>query len=120
MNQPITDPALTARTFSQNPTLFAALERLKTRGAPGVNTGAEVPGGSDSADPTLLPPPPQRAFCYLIQFKTESDCLTEGYRVRACDLLTAVADAQRQATPKHPNSTLRVVSAQELNGRGAA
>jgi hypothetical protein len=96
-----TDPALTARTFSNNPTLSAALQRIAER----TNN---------------VPPLPERAFDYLIQFKTESDCSTEGYRVCASDILTAIAEAHRQATPKHPNTTLRVVSAQELNGRGAA
>lgn len=122
ISPPSSDPALTAQTFTNNPRLRASLAHLKAHPElyRGVNTGAEVPGGSDATDPTRMPSPPERAFEYLIQFKTETDTQTEGYRVRACDLLTAIADAQRHATPKHPHSTLRVVSARELNGRGAA
>lgn len=92
-----TDPALTARTFTQNPTLSAALQRI-------------------AAHTNNVPPLPERTFDYLIQLKTETDALTEGYRVRACDITTAIAEAQRQAAPKHPHSTLRVVSAQEMRG----
>jgi hypothetical protein len=51
------DPALEARTFSHNPTLTAALERIRQRKAltpsvAPVNTGAEVPGGDDAHPPT--------------------------------------------------------------------
>lgn len=47
------DPALQARTFSNNPTLSKALARLAQRNPPSsrtVSTGAEVPGGTDAQD----------------------------------------------------------------------
>lgn len=130
---PIPDPALTAQTFLRNPRLTAALARLQAQRAsqnlapaplaalkpvamPGINTGAESEG-SDDADPNASPCPTDRAFLYLVQFKTADNCLTEGYRVRATDITTAIENATQQAAPKHPRTALRVVSARELDER---
>ena len=127
---PIPDPALTAQTFLRNPHLSAALARLHAQHAPqqlvpaplaartpvavpGINTGAE----SEGIDAFDNRPFPERAFLYLVAFKTADDCLTESYRVRATDFTTAIENATQQAAPKHPRTTLRVAYARELDER---
>lgn len=61
-----------------------------------------------------MPEQPPRIFTYIVRMKTHTDCETEGYRVRASDVCTAITEAHRLAEPKHPGAHLRVVSIREL------
>lgn len=129
LNSPASDPALTARTFSQNPTLFAALERLKTRGAHGVNTGAEVPGGTDANDPQPLEPTNSVqplpytgitfAYRYQVHTVTTDGTPAEIITVAADDMCDAIQKAIAQLVAQHADG-IRVVACRELKPRGVA
>lgn len=124
------DPALAARTFSQNPTLSAALARLKTRVPEGINTGAEVPGGSDASDPlqerVVLQEPlsyaPHTMFAYLYQVETCTGrgVTSETIHVAADDICDAAQKAIAQLVELHADG-VRVTSVREMKRkRGAA
>lgn len=121
-----TDPALTARTFTQNQTLFAALERLKTRGATsaanGVNTGAETPGGSDASDPCPIEPLAHSltyAHLYQVHTATTGGIPAEIITVAADDITDAIQSAIAQLVEKHADG-VRVTACREMKRRGAA
>lgn len=129
LNPPASDPALTARTFSQNPTLFAALARLKTRGAHGVNTGAETPGGTDATDPHPLEPtnsirPVSHvsitfAYRYQVHTVTADGTPAEIITVAADDMCDAIQKAIAQLVAQHADG-IRVVACREKKARGVA
>ncbi len=102
---PTTDPALTKRTFVNNPHLSAALTRLAQSQAPSPVAASGV----------------TYKYLFLVETKTESGAHGESLRVPADDMCDAIQRAIAQLVEKHADG-IRVVNCRELQPktRGAA
>ena len=114
------DPALTAQTFTRNPALFASLERIRAQRA--VNTGAEVPGGSDATDPCPIEPLASHELTYAHRYQVHTETCAgitaEIITVAADDIVDAIQSAIAQLVGRHADG-VRVTGCREIKKRAA-